>query len=247
MSGDYELRLAALAQRIDHLEAKSRRLARQVRGMKLFVGGGIACGVLMLGIGQTRPATQPSPSALEAQRFLVRDAAGRDRAAFGMRDDGTVGLSFLDEQGAKRLEMMLKDGWPVVWMLDSDGRPYVWLSRQPGESGDVVSEFHLQGRSASAAMEVRHGKAYVTLGKMFNGAILAAEPETGAYLMLNQGQDNRIGQLAAGIRKEGCKPFVMACQEGKRGFFLETPEDGPQLLFKDKDGKTIWTAPPADK
>ena len=145
--------LELLKRRIDCLERGNRRLRRF--GLFAFLGVG-----LLFVMGQTSPSVVPD--VIEARRFVVKDASGRNLAALGTdRDgapllvltnvDGGLGatlevtaarrpaLTLYDRAGNSRAIMSVdSEGSPGLSLHDKTGTPRVGLAVATQGSGGLV-------------------------------------------------------------------------------------------------------------
>jgi hypothetical protein len=145
--------LELLKRRIDCLERGNRRLRRC--GLFAFLGVG-----LLFVMGQTSPGVVPE--VIEAKRFVVKDASGRNLAALGTdRDgapllvltnlDGGLGatlevtaarrpaLTLYDRAGNSRALMSVdSEGSPSLSLNDKTGTPRVGLAVATQGSGGLV-------------------------------------------------------------------------------------------------------------
>lgn len=80
-----------LRDRVEALERQNRRLRL---GILAVAGLWAVFGLL----GQARASRE---GVIEAQRFVVKDAEGRERAVLGLEPDGTGHLTFLRADGSK--------------------------------------------------------------------------------------------------------------------------------------------------
>ncbi len=82
-----------LCQRLDRLEKENRRLKR-------FILGVCVIGIALLAMGQTRPVPKSVPRVIEAEKFVLKDVSGKEKAWLQMKDTGPE--LKLDEVTAKR-------------------------------------------------------------------------------------------------------------------------------------------------
>lgn len=138
-----------LVKRVDRLEQENRFLKR----VGLATLGSIAAIVLM---GQALPTTVPK--LVEAERFMVRDTAGKPRATLGLLPDGSPSLNLIDTDGNIRMAVGMKtDGSPSLNLYDKsqtnravlatlpDGSPALVLFNKAGETQALLgSNFPLR-------------------------------------------------------------------------------------------------------
>ena len=116
-------RLAALEQAHDRLKAAHRRIKR--------IGGAFIVSLAALTIMGLTAAPQ-QPKSLEAQSLVIRDSKGVVRGAFGVADDGSVGINLNDDSGAPRLMLdVAKNNTPGLDLYDGGGRIRATLALGP--------------------------------------------------------------------------------------------------------------------
>src|SRR5262249_911360 len=125
----------ALEQRLNALETQNRRLR--------LVVAGIALGMVLYAAWYSLFADPIRTTVLEAQRVIVRDAAGRARVvlgtdgdqpdAFNAQDNPCVLL--YDEQGALRARLSATAEVATLRLFDPDGRLRVALTHGEITSG----------------------------------------------------------------------------------------------------------------
>lgn len=133
-----EHKTETLMQRVDRLE-RQNRLFKRIGGFAL---GAIAAVVLM---GQALPSKVAK--LVEAEKFLVRDTAGRPRATLGLLPDGSPSLNLIDQDGNIRMAVGMKsEGSPSLNLYDKtqtnravlatlpDGSPALVLFSKSGET-----------------------------------------------------------------------------------------------------------------
>jgi hypothetical protein len=118
------------------LDGSSDPLSRLRRELWLqgWVGGGLFS-ALMVWVGMNWHAPH---RVVNAERWELRDQAGRVRALMGSGTDGTPQLSFFDEEGRNLLQITAYPHAPEV-SLSAHGHPRLLLSGL--ESGGVVHLF----------------------------------------------------------------------------------------------------------
>jgi len=128
--------LAVLRDRVDRLERGNRRLRRC--GLFALLGAG-----LLVVMGQTSPGVVPE--VIEAKRFVVKDASGRNLAALGTDRDGAPLLvltnldgglgATLEVTAARRPTLTLYDragNSRAIMSVDSEGSPSLSLNDKTG-------------------------------------------------------------------------------------------------------------------
>src|SRR3989442_7809550 len=116
-------RLEAVLRRVEDLEADVRRWRRAAMALVLS-----AVALTTLG------AAVPRGRVVEAQKFVLKDAAGRDRAELRPSDNKkSIALRFRDEASSSRLLLGIEEESSLLVLHDKTGRPRVGLlSPAPG-------------------------------------------------------------------------------------------------------------------
>jgi hypothetical protein len=142
---------AEVTRRLERLELSQRRWQRLA-----------ACGVLGLAavalMGQSgRPATR----VVEAERFVLRDAAGHARAELMAEGEQSVALRFKDADGMPRLTLGVENGSALLVLNERGGRLRAGLVALPhgapgltfyGTNGKARAEFNLTREGTPALM-----------------------------------------------------------------------------------------------
>ena len=114
-----------LAQRLDRLERETRRLKLTGIGILMAITA-----VVLMGQAMAKQETK----VIEAERFILKDAEGRDRGGLQVMADGRPILRLADEKGWPRAELVvLSNDTPALYFYDYQkgrdvGRRYLaWL------------------------------------------------------------------------------------------------------------------------
>lgn len=131
------LAIDTLVQRLERLERQHGRLKSVCAALLLAIAG-----ILL-----TAQAT-PRPRTIEADRFYVKDASGKVRAALGVGvvlGEGTdsVGLRLFGRDGTTRIQMFLRgnDDAPFIQLRDREEK----VSTQMDLAPDDTPGFNLRG------------------------------------------------------------------------------------------------------
>ena len=129
-----------IAQRLERLERSDRRWRRLA-----------ACGVL--GVAAVALMGQrPTSRVVEAERFVLRDAAGHARAELMVEGEQSVALRFKDADSMPRLTLGVENGAALVVLNERGGRLRAGLVALPhgapgltfyGTNGKPRAEFNL--------------------------------------------------------------------------------------------------------
>jgi len=115
----------SIARAEDQREARRMMTRRQfyvalvVLAASGLVGGGLSNWLLP---GRAAWAQEQGAQEVRAERFVVVDEAGRERAELGFRD-GDPGLKMYDSTGQLRLWLSLINGNPGLNLLTADDHP----------------------------------------------------------------------------------------------------------------------------
>jgi hypothetical protein len=99
-----------LAHRVAQLERAQRRWRRLAMGAVVGL-----MGVVLMG-------QKPAPRIVEAERFILRDAAGRIRAELGVDAEQSVALRFRDADSMPRLSVGTENGASVLVLNEQGGK-----------------------------------------------------------------------------------------------------------------------------
>jgi len=107
MNDEWSLTLARRIERLERAQLRWRRLA---------VGAVLGLVAVAL-MGQ-----KPAPRTVEAERFVLRDAAGRVRAELGVESEQSVALRFRDADTMPRLSIGTENGASVLVLNEQGGK-----------------------------------------------------------------------------------------------------------------------------
>ena len=110
-----------IAERCERLEREQRRW-RRVAAL-----GGLG----LLAVGLMGQAGKTVPRVLEAERFVLRDAAGRARAELGMDGEQSVSLRFKDADSMPRLTVGTENGSALLVVNEQGGKVRAGLVTLP--------------------------------------------------------------------------------------------------------------------
>jgi len=133
------------------LEARVRRLEIQNIRLKLFMGvltlavGGVAALVALRFIELRRAARgSEGPSFVEAERFILLDSKGNQRAVLGLGTNDETMFKLSNSAGTPRLWMDVPKSGPGITMTDDRGKvralltvysdgPYLGMTDEQGD------------------------------------------------------------------------------------------------------------------
>ncbi|MEK7270534.1 MAG: hypothetical protein AAB215_06265 [Planctomycetota bacterium] len=165
---------------------------RRFRGLFL-IAASVAAGGLLAGAATDAP--KEAPKTVEAERFVLRGADGKERGSLSIMPDGTAGLALSDGQGRPRLLVgVLPDGSPALTFLGAEKDARVGLG--------VDAAGH-----ASLNFADRKGQVCIVLG-----ASAAGEPS----LVLADSKERRRAALY--LREDGSPRLALSDPDGKALF-----------------------------
>jgi len=157
-----------LEERLTKLEAQNRRLKRGA-------AAGLVAVVAVLCMAQARP----SPEALEASQFVLRDAQGRERVRIEVARDGNPALNMLDQEGRLRSSL----GPHCISFYDDTGRMRTTLMSDLLYMSDERAHeiAHIQGDM--------HGVELLLFSGLGSGStVLRADPAGSQLKLTGSGQ-----------------------------------------------------------
>ena len=214
------LEMQAILSRIETVEKENRRLKRYALAALLLTG------ILVL-TGQARPG-----HTIEANEFVLRDAAGRARARLSLESMQRPTLTFYQENG--QLAASLAGGEePFLTLSRAGSNEQASLEATKGFCGLGVYD-----KTIRAGLSIQNGVPGLDLfderGK--KTAAIASESTTGPSLNLND-PEGKAG-FTLWVAPLGIGPdFSMYNGAGKLGVDItDLVETGPSLKLTDPDG-----------
>ena len=139
-----------LARRVERLERAQRRWRRLAT---LSVLGMVALALM----GQ-----KPAPRIVEAERFVLRDAAGRVRAELVVDGEQSVALRFKDADSMPRLSVGTENGAAVVVLNEQGGRVRAGLVTLP-HGAPALTFYDSNGKNRAELALTREGAPALTI------------------------------------------------------------------------------------
>ncbi|RPH76860.1 MAG: hypothetical protein EHM88_18855 [Candidatus Rokuibacteriota bacterium] len=140
----------SMAQRVERLERDQRRWRR----LATAAGIGLVAVALM---GQ-----KPPPRIVEAERFILRDAAGRIRAELGVDTEQSVALRFKDADSMPKLSVATENGSSVVVLNEQGGRVRAGLVTLP-HGAPALTLYDPNGKNRAELALTRDGAPALTI------------------------------------------------------------------------------------
>jgi hypothetical protein len=139
-----------LAVRVERLEQAQRRWRRLAAGAVM----GLAAVALM---GQ-----KPAPRIVEAERFILRDAAGRVRAELAVDTEQSVALRFRDVDNLPRLSVGTENGASVLVLNEQGGKVRAGLVTLP-HGAPALTLYDTNGKNRAELALTREGAPALTI------------------------------------------------------------------------------------
>jgi hypothetical protein len=135
----HELRAEGrIVNRLEQLERDNRRLRRYTTVMLIVVAMVLGLGTALLWYS-VRSGLPGSPQIVSARQFVLRDANGRVRGAWGLDDSGAVRLTLSDEAERQRVRLsLLQDGSAGLSFADSADRKLAVLGLLPDNTTNLA-------------------------------------------------------------------------------------------------------------
>jgi hypothetical protein len=137
-------------QRLACLELAQRRWRRLAAGAMIALTG-----VMLMG-------QKPAPRVVEAERFVLRDAAGRVRAELGMDTEQSVTLRFKDGDSMPRLSVGTENGAAVVVLNEQGGKVRAGLVTLP-HGAPALTLYDTNGKNRAELALTREGAPALTI------------------------------------------------------------------------------------
>ncbi len=125
--------------RLEALERENRRLRRY--SSYAFLGLAVLLGLIvaLVWVSGRRGAPGSVAEEVAARRFILRDAVGTIRGAWGIGGDSAVRLVLQDSAGRPRVKLsLLQDGTSGVSFSDPAGRARAVFALLPDQTGSVA-------------------------------------------------------------------------------------------------------------
>ena len=135
---------------LEHVLRRLEKLERQNRRLKGFGFAMAVAGAVGL-LAAAQPAANKDKVA-EFEQFVLRDAAGKQRATFGMTPDGPA-LRFLDAEGKTSASLGTAKAGLFLRLNNPDGGLQTGINLNQG--GVVVVSYGTTGRLLSGTMAIQ--------------------------------------------------------------------------------------------
>ena len=174
-----------------------------------------------------------NPTTVVAQKFLLQDAKGVVRAAWGINDQGEVLLALMDARGRGRADIgVTADGLPRFELFDSAGNTRALVNVDEQDTPSLALH---DGRKARAIVGVMGQGPYLALAdeQSRRQITLGVGPGTAQILLedvsnpgtcvIGIGVDHTIGMAVADPKGE-TRVEALLQPDGKAGFMAVHPD-----------------------
>jgi hypothetical protein len=129
---------AGILNRVEQLERDNRRLRRYAGAMLVVVAMVLGLGAALI-YYSVRSGLPGSAQSVAARQFVLRDAKGTVRGAWGMADDGAVRFVLSDAGGRQRVRLsLLQDGSAGLSFADTADRKLAVLGLLPDHTTNLA-------------------------------------------------------------------------------------------------------------
>lgn len=215
------------------------------RGLPWLLSGSLlACLVLIGGQGQPAPSTQPASEAAQevrAQRFIVVDSTGKERARLGMRPEGGAELVVLANTGQAAAWVAVHDNtdWPVIAVCGRDGRVVGQLNVLDQAYPVFMLHDPSSGEKRIAMGVARDEAAVAVFSKSGNSLASLRVGEEGLPRLLIRDEQAR-GRILLAANPDGSCLLDLSDSERTRVRAGVSGTGDPAFVIFDKDGKLVW-------
>lgn len=129
---------SSILHRLEHLERDNRRLRRYAATMLVVVAMVLGLGAALI-YYSVRSGLPGSPHSVSARQYVLRDAKGEVRGAWGLGEDGAVRFVLSDASGRQRVRLsLLQDGSAGLSFADSADRKLAVLGLLPDHTTNLA-------------------------------------------------------------------------------------------------------------
>jgi hypothetical protein len=137
---------------------------------------------------------------VSAERFVVRDKAGRVRASLAMKPDGLPELALLDELGRDQVSLSAQVGGNTALAFHDRGQVRMALST--GSDGRANLTMHDRGRASSTGLYLHpDGSSGIGFQEGRRGVTMSVGPDGSAELRFSDKDGRLVGGL--GVSADG--------------------------------------------
>jgi hypothetical protein len=190
------------------------------KDLRIPVAGviGLFCGLALTHNGRAQVATPKT--VVTAHEFRLTDTTGAVRAVLKCNPVGSPNLLFMDDKGHTRLQLGLTGDAGGLTLYDAAGRGRGYVSLEP------------DGNTGIALMDAK-GKLRLAL---------RIKPDGSPSLSMHDSEGNARAVLET--RPDGTPALLLNNSTMHGGAaILVNGKDKPAVIFKDADGKLLWSVP----
>lgn len=221
--------LSIVAQQLNRLEREHRHLKR----VGALVVIGLATVTLM---GQATPGKVAK--VIEAEKFVLREATGKERATLELRPYGSVALALADGNGGRQAIMEVSaDGEPKLWLMGEDGKSAANLEVIAG-----LPQLTLRGKDgqvrAALGLLLGVGQPLLQLNDENggHGADLGLSLDGSRFLAFYD-ESGHVRSVLRVFSKGGSGLALIDKKGGGRAWLTLASDGSPSLILQDENGK----------
>jgi len=221
--------LSIVAQQLNLLEREHRHL-KQVGALVLI---GLATVTLM-----GRATSSRVPKVVEAEKFVLRDTTGKERATLEVQPYGSAALAFADGNGRRQ----------AIMEVSANGEGSLWLS---GEDGKSVATLEVIAGLPQLTLRGKDGHVRAALGLLLGVGqpILQLNDENGGHgadlglsldgsrFLAFYDESGHVRSVLRVFSKGGSALALIDKKGGARAWLTLASDGSPSLILQDENGK----------
>jgi hypothetical protein len=214
-------------------------------GVALLAGfiGGTLSGRFV--VGDAGMAQEPPKHAkvIEAEEFRVVDRNAQVRVLLGVGPDGSATVAFTDKASkASALFGLEANGTPRIALVDKNAQTRASLTLDADGSPELAFRDEHAREQARFGLGTQGGPSLLLMDKSMVGGTALGVGADGNPALALWGRDGKSKALfLPGLTGFG---LYLSDNNGQSRVFLGSTDDGKATVtLRDKDGKTIWSAP----
>jgi hypothetical protein len=227
---------ATVAEQLAAMQRQNQALAKRVRWLSQAMAGLALVGLLMISTGAYH--APETPKTIEAERFVLRDAAGKVRMEIAVRKDGSAGMHIFDPEGRKRVGLsVMKEGAAGLGLSDENGEQLVALDLIE-EEGARLGLRDVTYRNNIVLRSMPTEDAFIgILGPKEEILTQMGTAANGHSMVLVRNRD-QTGACRLAVDTDGSQELTLFQGVDQPRYFLNsTPDKGIACKFWDSDNK----------
>lgn len=165
--------LETVAQRLTRVEKQNRNLKRVLCAVILLMGAALL-------LGQAEPN-----HVVEAQKFVLLDAEGKERAVLDSNEQGGANLVLVDAKGKQRVNLGMTQSDTLLSLLDSNEKVRAMLGTDSAH-GTFLAINNANGRKRALFIDDKKGVGLSFFGPGEKASTSLGEDASGSALVLRR-------------------------------------------------------------